>query len=546
MSATQLYATGTVLTIIEGAVTPTFRSYAQGATVIASGTNQPFTISYNNTGGNVSVTLTAALANTTTTLTGPTTIVTGQPALYTVSVINNGVGFRTPTGSVSLFDGNNVLVTGSLTAGSVSLQVSSLGLGTHTLTAVYFPDNTHNGSSATLSPVNVVLPSFSDSFAGTGPSPLGSQWAEVPNPKNTYNPEFQIVNNYAVPQNTGPKQLNEAILSGVTSSNASVSVTISFNDSASDYSFGGVIARLNNGNTQSYAGLVQEFGGDLLLSLSLVTVSNTGVFTTILQYVDFGSVQTANGILTLDLSGTSLSLFFTGTVGSSPYTNLLVGSATDTTLLAPGGIGIVDNGGYSSFQNFSVATGTSFSDTFQRSPAPPPAVPLGNAWSNDPNNGGFKITQGTSRNLAVPVAISSSPTVSVLTGVNSSTLDVQATLASSSILSSGSGAGLVVQWNPATLSGYALLLTSNELQLVKISGGAITQTVRSVSVSGVDGQDNKLELQATASTLTVYLNRLVKFTVTDETPGPKFTSGTGGLIDYGTDGEFSDFTLYGL
>ena len=142
-------------------------------------------------------------------------------------------------------------------------------------------------------------------------------------------------------------------------------------------------------------------------------------------------------MLTLDAYGTTLDLFFG---------NQLVASATDTTLTQAGGVGIIDSQGYSSFTNFQVLTGLSFSDSFQRSPSVPG---LGSAWSND-LNGGFQINGS---NQAVPVNNPANKlSVASVVGANVGSADVQATIAA---LGSAGAAGLVADWNGATQSGYA-------------------------------------------------------------------------------------------
>ena len=169
---------------------------------------------------------------------------------------------------------------------------------------------------------------------------------------------------------------------------------------------------------------------------------------------------TNSGVLTLDVFGTTLDLFFG---------NVLVASATSTTLTQAGGVGIIDHEGYSSFTNFSALTGLSFSDSFQRSPTLPTA--LGAAWSND-LNGGFQINGS---NQAVPVNNPANElSVASVVGANVGSADVQATIAA---LGSTGAAGLVVDWNGATQSGYALLVSTTQVELVKVVNGNIAATL---------------------------------------------------------------------
>src|SRR5262249_30541287 len=111
----------------------------------------------------------------------------------------------------------------------------------------------------------------------------------------------------------------------------------------------------------------------------------------------------------LDVYGTRLSLFIN---------NILISSETDTTLKTGGGIGIIDNGGVSSFQKFAIASGLSFTDNFSR--LSPPT--LGAAWISD--------VGAWSENGVQMMASGGGLNVLSLIGVNRSTVDVQATIAS--------------------------------------------------------------------------------------------------------------------
>jgi hypothetical protein len=228
----------------------------------------------------------------------------------------------------------------------------------------------------------------------------------------------------------------------------------------------------------------------------------------------------------LDVYGTHLSLFING---------ILVSSETDTTLKTGGGTGIIDSGGVSSFQNFSIAEGVSFADTFQRPTAPPTA--LGSAYSQDLNSG-FTINNS---GQAVP-ASTSGLSVSSLVGVNLSSADVVATIAS---IGTGS-VGVVADWNAATQSGYELLLSSTQVQLFKVvtTGGVTTQTLLATANVTPNAGSNSLELQASGSTLTAYLNGQFLFTFTDNSS--PFTSGSVGLAaNNGSGAALSSFSVVG-
>src|SRR5262249_60966002 len=78
----------------------------------------------------------------------------GQPETLTATVTSPG---GTPTGTVTFFDGNTAISSGTLNAaGQVTVTVA-LGAGNHVLTAVYRGDNTFDPS--TSAPVNQTVTS---------------------------------------------------------------------------------------------------------------------------------------------------------------------------------------------------------------------------------------------------------------------------------------------------------------------------------------------------------------------------------------------------
>ena len=76
----------------------------------------------------------------------------GQPVQFAVKVTG-----LSPTGSVSLFDGGTQIGTGTLAAGTASFTISSLAVGSHSLTAQYSgdPNNAASTSAALIQTVNV-------------------------------------------------------------------------------------------------------------------------------------------------------------------------------------------------------------------------------------------------------------------------------------------------------------------------------------------------------------------------------------------------------
>ena len=118
-------------------------------------------------------TQTVSLATTGLTLTGPTAPVdVGTPVNLTSTLTTNGV---TPTGTLTLRDGNNVIATQPVTAaGTFAFSTSSLSIGTHTLTAAYSGDA--DNATAVSPAITIVVQQAGSATAlssSANPSPLG-------------------------------------------------------------------------------------------------------------------------------------------------------------------------------------------------------------------------------------------------------------------------------------------------------------------------------------------------------------------------------------
>jgi hypothetical protein len=74
----------------------------------------------------------------------------GQPVTFTATVTPKS-GLGTPTGTVDFKDGSTLLQTVPLSRGVASVNISSLAVGTHTITAVYSGDATFDGSLNSIS-----------------------------------------------------------------------------------------------------------------------------------------------------------------------------------------------------------------------------------------------------------------------------------------------------------------------------------------------------------------------------------------------------------
>lgn len=116
-----------------------------------------------------------SLANSTVTnLTSPNKAETvGSPVTITANVTPLAGG-GTPTGTVQFFDGSTLLDTIQLAAGSASLTIPSLIVGTHLLSAVYSGDATYGGSQSSPNTLTV--------YSGSKPTSTSISVSSSPSP----------------------------------------------------------------------------------------------------------------------------------------------------------------------------------------------------------------------------------------------------------------------------------------------------------------------------------------------------------------------------
>jgi len=139
---TNTLGTGTLVSGVATFTTSTLVSGSHSITAVYPGDA--------NNAGNTSAPLTQTvnIATTQTALSAPSTAIAGQSITLTATVTGNGA---TPTGTVTFKDGATTLGTGSLNASGVAtFSLSTLAIGSHTITAVYGGDT--NDSTSTSSP----------------------------------------------------------------------------------------------------------------------------------------------------------------------------------------------------------------------------------------------------------------------------------------------------------------------------------------------------------------------------------------------------------
>ena len=113
------------------------------------------------------------VASTTTMTASPNPVTVTQAAAFTVKVAA-AQGNHLPTGTVTLLDGGTVLKTATLDAnGSAVIPISTLSVGTHTITARYGGDANFNASSATVSEIVALIGAAMNLTASPNPANNG-------------------------------------------------------------------------------------------------------------------------------------------------------------------------------------------------------------------------------------------------------------------------------------------------------------------------------------------------------------------------------------
>jgi hypothetical protein len=103
-------------------------------------------------------------ATTTTLVASPSNPALNQPVTLTATVAHSGGG-AVPSGTVSFYDASNLLGTAPLTGGTTATLTTTLGGGSHALTATYSGDGYYLGSSST--PAIVVSVACDHTYTGT-------------------------------------------------------------------------------------------------------------------------------------------------------------------------------------------------------------------------------------------------------------------------------------------------------------------------------------------------------------------------------------------
>jgi hypothetical protein len=342
---------------------------------------------------------------------------------------------------------------------------------------------------------------FGDALSNSsGRTTLGANWTvQTTSPTGS----FSVNSNGAV---SGGSGYDEAIALSSTLTQADISVGVHVSFLTSGLHMGGVLARKDASNNYYY-GLLYDYTTLNVHAMLLGRFVGNTNDPILLASVNLGSSGATSGDVRLDVVGTTLRLYLNGT---------LEVSATDSTLTA-GAVGIIDGPDNTAFTNFFadglVTVQAEYADNFSRSASNSLRYP----WQV--SDGGFTIN---SSNQAVAASLSLN--VASVYGPSGGSLLEQTTM-------SGFGGGLVADWNNATHSGYAMILTNaTTLTLYRVTGGALT-SINTWTVSANTG-NNTLALTTNGATLTPVLDGTTLSAFTDSLG--TYTSGAMGIASTGS------------
>jgi hypothetical protein len=310
----EFFDNGTLLTtdpMTNGSVSLT-QGYTVGSHPITA-TYVPDTDNFSGSTTGSSHGITVSEASTSTTLSPTTSTVFGQSATFTATVAISGNGVGTPTGTVDFYDAGSTLIgSQTLSSGTASINVSSLSVATHGITAVYVGDG--NFATSTASSVNQVVNesstttsvSSSDANAVYGEHVTLTATVAAASP-GSGTPNGGIVTFYA-DNNTGSPLGTGTVSNGIATLN---NVTLPVGD---------------HGITASYAG----DGTDFLSSNSVSTDQTVGKASTSLALttpttVVFGQTATLTATISVTSPGAGTP---SGTVNFYDASSTLIGSQT--------------------------------------------------------------------------------------------------------------------------------------------------------------------------------------------------------------------------
>lgn len=333
----------------------------------------------NSNGSTSAVYVQTVKAQTTTELTASSNLLFGVQGVTFTATVNSIIA--TPTGSVSFYDGPNLLGTSALNGHVATLSLPGMTVGDHTITAVYPGDVNFFGSSSdgNLTNVQPAFPFFDD-FNRADSANLG--------------------NNYAQPHGTMPIQLNQV------SAGPGFNLSLYTGGSAADVVVQGDISLGLNGQPQ--VGLVARYQGPADRNMYLgQIVGNNGTFTGVIMRNTGGVWATlaqapsaaGTGTLRFEVVGNSLKLFLNGT---------LLASALDSVLSQPGLVGIRTTlGNLDNFYPDLLQSALPFNDDFNRpdsgnlgSNYKQPVGSIGIAANQASTPGGFNLALYANASLA--------------------------------------------------------------------------------------------------------------------------------------------------
>jgi hypothetical protein len=218
----------------------------------------------------------SSTAATTTSLGASATQITlGQAVTFTATVAPSS-GSGTPTGSVTFSDGATQIGTGTLnSSGTATLSTSSLGVGSHSVTAVYSGDTNFSTSTSSAASVTVSAPAK----VGTSTS-LSASATQVTSGQNiTFTAGVAPQSGGGAPTGTvafldGSSQIGAGTLSAGWTSFSSVSLSVGNHTITAAYSGDSIYATSNSAALSVNVAAPPTADYSLTMSSSSLTVAN--------------------------------------------------------------------------------------------------------------------------------------------------------------------------------------------------------------------------------------------------------------------------------
>ena len=240
----------------------------------------------------------------------------GQTVLFGVGVVPS-IGNGIPTGTVTLMDGSTAIGTNPLVFGITAFSISSLPVGSHTITAVYSGDSNYLGSTSNIVMQKVHYDTKTTLTSSANPSTSGQSVTFTANVTASVGTPTGIVtfNDGSTVLGTGP--LNSSGKATYTTSALSVGthpITASYGgDANNDVSTSNVVNQVVNSKNSAKVNLSSSlnpsvYGQSVTFTATVSPSSATGTVQFQIDGTNFGGAVNVSGGKAISGSTTTLSI----------------------------------------------------------------------------------------------------------------------------------------------------------------------------------------------------------------------------------------------